>query len=128
MAKQKDDGDKDWKPPDNVFLGVGVGSNSHNDVSRYDPDYMDKGSNKRPLESLGSKVTGIVAGLGKRKRYAELNMNEQISYTDKSYQNRVKRGLPASFDWRDHSDCASIHDIRYQECGDCWVQNQYSNQ
>jgi len=34
----------------------------------------------------------------------------------------VKRqSLPASFDWRDYTDCRSLVDIRSQYCGNCWA-------
>jgi len=29
--------------------------------------------------------------------------------------------LPDSFDWRDHTDCLSVKEIRTQTCGNCWA-------
>jgi cathepsin B len=30
--------------------------------------------------------------------------------------------VPTSFDWRDHTDCESVHNVLNQEqCGSCWA-------
>lgn len=34
---------------------------------------------------------------------------------------RKKRALSTNLDWRNRSSCASLFHVRYQQCGDCWV-------
>lgn len=121
-----------WSPPNAELLGrgpFGTGKGLYNNDDRYRKNYWLFGSNKKLTDVVGDTVGSLGNTVGKvlgtsgngllSKVTGRLIRNAQ---EDENEHERIKRGaLPTNFDWRDYTDCESLHDIRYQECGDCWV-------